>query len=1635
MAITGWVEIADLVPADWTSKELAKLKEIISKDNVKDLSKSKKDKFDALAAKKKQTNLDVVDQTKKDDFVDDNALDKRVEEEFDKYLLDQWLTKSWAKETLTKIRNWNMTALQNDFNAYVQGLKNDPELIKYMQLLEDAEIKEIGKSFSFELESLSQDILSSIDPIIASPVSTPDNQNQQNKTPETWDKDNTYNYKPEDFALTEGGEQNRIERDYDDIVAGGENPELINIFKKGNLWQHMDEVLNMGKDKDRIFKINLSAQNGLAGLALYIQEQWLRDKVKNFWWTPAKFFKEVVPWFDYKRSGWLDNEKAKVFSILRTAADDFTQDKDWKRVADENTLGDSLMDFAEEAKSYGSDYEKRMEQWLNFKAAVSWANEKSILPILCDFNGDGKLGVKYFDYQKRKEHQREWKANYQGKLPYNWKELRKKDRELHKAQVKDKKEAGKNIENQGDVGTIFGPQLYDAIQTASGVLDVKIKNGDEQIIEKFGNIPGENIVIYHILQQVEIFTTDVKVKNAMIALLKDQSKKDSQDIDPKNCSAANLLKLCQEYEEFQPLFAKAIETINGSPNDVAPDLVDSLVGIDRIPDTQYPTFKEKLDDPYCTLWNKNAAVQKFIKEKGTEWFVQMKQWVMTLFDNVNISAMLNDSPKLISLGISKSRDVNKKKHELENSFIKTLVGALGAVTFNPAKFTIWLDFGGSGTTKNLKNNRAWNAGIDFTLGTTIINIHVWWEYARQFNYANIVTSNLSDLGSAHYGGVEWWASEIFVWFVPAVTTIEWGIAYKNDPKAAIEQMYKQYNDVSKEIFDIKSIDFKNMDSADKLKQTLTIRYADMYKKFSTGTTKKDTLMAKFLDNNKQFFETNIDQISRYFGTKKIFEAVKASKEPSKAMDTILNIFQDGLTNAWRETMYESLAGRISVSKIGIGVGVSFIANTIPLIYPKISLKIKHWRNSYIPVEAQKNLDASLMYSSGISAGLDTFLPDPPTVKAYGEFIEAIYNIKAYDETKKEYVSLIKTETTPEWHLKISYTWTKAQRITDILDVRVKVKQSVLDNVKVSDDEKSLIIGDVGGITAYTQSDGLGKRCFLILWWTTMTNTCRLDQDDLIKHKIGLPKSAMTFTAKPGEYQEWSQTELQTNVIDKIVGEPKEDTDKIKAEIKTFFDKDGKLITPTGKDVTWEWCALWDKLTAGTLTVTQKIDGKYIVKLVKTATDDTLQIKYIQESTYQEFLKDDKNRNNRVPLSTFSNLFEYDPNSDLAKAEKEITALYADLMNLEKKDPVAYAQFLWDATKTSDGEIGDNELTHAITNLEKLLKDNTKFDTITSLLGTKTDRATKSYIIDRFKQVLAKEKQYSGKKISTILWWRGDAWFSMTGPSGEKLPSALIHEMKGIRTWWNKDDDVYSENPTIDKTLIGYTAFYRNISGNQYENKKFSLTWLGSTTYQKSGPITNNVDSAKNWFLNNFTKQRPEFELLASQLTKQFSAKWISISMFETGKPLNDRSNNLWKLLNWEEVSVDNWTKKVKIDLSWKFYLLGDCCNESIWAAIGGISIRTPKENGSTWIRSAEAKPEAKYTSSTQIAGRNLSSGMKVGSYGEEMWLNLSVVPTEQKWWSRTWAGVETQEDSHTWVGVETQEQEQSNTNNGVDVGW
>ena len=105
---------------------------------------------------------------------------------------------------------------------------------------------------------------------------------------------------------------------------------------------------------------------------------------------------------------------------------------------------------------------------------------------------------------------------------------------------------------------------------------------------------------------------------------------------------------------------------------------------------------------------------------------------------------------------------------------------------------------------------------------------------------------------------------------------------------------------------------------------------------------------------------------------------------------------------------------------------------------------------------------------------------------------------------------------PEGH--ISLTTTKGN-ISDIIDIRSKVQQKVLDNCAFSADGKTLIIGDVGNITAYTQSDGLGKRCFLVLGGEGTQKTCRLPST----HNSGkLPTAPMTFTTKTTEVKSASK---------------------------------------------------------------------------------------------------------------------------------------------------------------------------------------------------------------------------------------------------------------------------------------------------------------------------------------------------------------------------------------------------------------------------------------------------------------------------------------------------------------------------------
>ena len=132
----------------------------------------------------------------------------------------------------------------------------------------------------------------------------------------------------------------------------------------------------------------------------------------------------------------------------------------------------------------------------------------------------------------------------------------------------------------------------------------------------------------------------------------------------------------------------------------------------------------------------------------------------------------------------------------------------------------------------------------------------------------------------------------------------------------------------------------------------------------------------------------------------------------------------------------------------------------------------------------------------------------------------------------------------------------------------------------------------------------------------------------------------------------------------------------------------------------------------------------------------------------------------------------------------------------------------------DGEINTKEIGNAIEDLNTLI-NNTKYTTLQTMLTTTTDEGVKAYMVDRLKQIFAREKEYVDKTIGYIVSEHTTAkgWETVSGPSDELLSTtypALFKEIQKKRTSRMTDKTPYKENPDIDPNLIGYTAFYRDM---------------------------------------------------------------------------------------------------------------------------------------------------------------------------------------------------------------------------------
>ena len=88
------------------------------------------------------------------------------------------------------------------------------------------------------------------------------------------------------------------------------------------------------------------------------------------------------------------------------------------------------------------------------------------------------------------------------------------------------------------------------------------------------------------------------------------------------------------------------------------------------------------------------------------------------------------------------------------------------------------------------------------------------------------------------------------------------------------------------------------------------------------------------------------------------------------------------------------------------------------------------------------------------------------------------------------------------------------------------------------------------------------------------------------------------------------------------------------------------------------------------------------------------------------------------------------------------------------------------------------------------------------------------------------------------------------------------------------------------------------------------------------PITDNLEGTQNWFIENLKKTEVHKNILKKIIWKK------------TNLEITDEQ--LYELLRWNEINIDNSSKKIKINVNYVFYLLWECANESVWIKLWDI---------------------------------------------------------------------------------------------------
>lgn len=1156
--------------------------------------------------------------------------------------------------------------------------------------------------------------------------------------------------------------------------------------------------------------------------------------------------------------------------------------------------------------------------------------------------------------------------------------------------------------NQGDIWNIFGQQLFFTIEQAIGVQEA-LHTGQ-----------GEQIVIQKIL--LNAGSLPWNISRWLMNKINEYSS------DPLKCSRANLVTLIQDYPEFKTLFGSAIERMNGGNKVLTPDLYDTLTGNGirdflESKDWEFINKIEKqIDD---ALKEKKAKNSEFARKIANYDIIQLRQNLITQIMNVadGLTIVWSDSQEgyLRNPGASKEFMNKEAKNAFINDLTKETLNAIALGTFFPENgIRIPVTFIKKG--KSESGRTLWRVQAGPSIGWNresndiLLTLGVAWEIAEQYNYNRVINAPLDKVAlAAKYIGAEW---QIMAWaqLKELNLGIEWSawISWEKSPIIGINQINRQYEDISKRIFRLTANDIDSYDSIyQALKSNINkLSQAGKYEKFAT--------------TNKKILESDVDFVVSFLKANDVLKNIPGNK--LSAIEELMNIVQNGNLEQWRSDVLNNLHNKTMLTRLSFGVTTNMLtasfknsdkSHTTPgtnttwansgVDMDSFSTDKKYkfgiawyyvwarWSNFKTTYKINENQLANTRYE--IAEGKNTYDTSRENFKEdaqYAKYIEAVFS--------KEGISV-----SPE-NGKIVIRNTNTIKLPRLLSIRVT--PDAKKEVKYEEGSDTLTIWNVKEIGAYTTA--------LANWVVRQLVIGSKKYKDWTESVSGTEDQNINNIAM----KDWIEYQPVTiGDITKLANGITETNQK--NVFLDCFGPDGQLKgrndIPKNVSILNTWTeADNNRIIAWTIiNFTRTKEGTYTLSLVKSEGSAVkLSFTDIQKSDFKTDLYEVKS-----PDKGIKEIFDTIDNN---------LKLVADL---EYNNPKQFNIFM--STCDTDVRAASAALWYLLPSkgtgpLQKLRQH---IQDIRITTGPKTGQGTDSeayrtakekerYIVDQFKGLFAYETKYEKQTIGTIFNNRKEVFANLLigkddGKNHSKEYPDWVQKIVTIRQGIidGKSNKWYSEFKRENvPELFGYTAFYR-----LHTNKNARDYKLVSTADTKVLPICEWENTkyralseqewgneAKNRILERFSQNKEQQALLSYTILANIKNETDRAEFAQKLTP-----DQIPLLLNNWKITLDNWTKSIILKTIPAFYFKGECANESLGLIIDSLEVE--KASSSETTIQKEQIPDRNISIKAHNVGANPNPDQN------QIWANLHVSQeTIKKATDGSWTEMNTNKNGADW---------------------